>query len=109
MMVGSWTSWAGSRSAEFSFPLASSGNGRGWKYTVESVNRWLDKIPESVRRLDLEGLQDPQRQQAIDQWYAEEQQALQAQTPAPEGEALTLLQKQLDALEQQRTILQKDL
>jgi len=85
------------------------GNGRGWKYTVESVNRWLDKIPESVRRLDLEGLQDPQRQQAIDQWYAEEQQALQAQTPAPEGEALALLQKQLDALEQQRTILQKDL
>ena len=85
------------------------GNGRGWKYTVESVNRWLDKIPESVRRLDLEGLQDPQRQQAIDQWYAQEQQALQAQTPAPEGEALALLQKQLDALEQQRTILQKDL
>jgi TPR repeat protein len=85
------------------------GNGRGWKYTVESVNRWLDKIPESVMRLDLEGLQGPQRQQAIDQWYAQEQQALQAQTLALEGEALTLLQKQLDALEQQRTMLQKDL
>ena len=84
------------------------GNGRGWKYTVESVNRWLDKIPESVKRLDLEGLQGAQRQQAIDQWYAREQQALQAQTPAPEGEALALLQKQLDELEQQRAMLQSD-
>ena len=84
------------------------GNGRGWKYTVESVNRWLDKIPESVRRLDLEGLQGAQRQQAIDQWYAREQQALQAQTPAPEGEALALLQKQLDELEQQRAMLESD-
>jgi len=83
------------------------GNGRGWKYTVESVNRWLDKIPESIRRLDLEGLQGVRRQQVIDQWYAQEQQALQAQTPAPEGEALTLLQKQLDDLEQQRSMLQK--
>ena len=25
------------------------GNGRGWKYTVDSVNRWLSKLPESVR------------------------------------------------------------
>jgi TPR repeat protein len=25
------------------------GNGRGWKYTVESVNRWLARVPESVQ------------------------------------------------------------
>jgi TPR repeat protein len=24
------------------------GNGRGWKYTVESVNRWLARVPESA-------------------------------------------------------------
>lgn len=78
------------------------GNGRGWKYTVESVNRWLSRIPESVMRLDLEGLQGAQRQQAIEQWYAQEQLALNAQTPAPEGTAL-------DDLEQQRAVLQKDL
>ena len=47
------------------------GNGRSWQYTVDSVNRWLAKIPESVMRLDLEGLEAEQRQQAIEQWYAE--------------------------------------
>jgi TPR repeat protein len=78
------------------------GNGRGWKYTVESVNRWLSRIPEPVMRLDLEGLQGTQRQQAIEQWYAQEQLALKAQIPAPEGKAL-------DDLEQQRAVLQKDL
>jgi hypothetical protein len=78
------------------------GNGRGWKYTVESVNRWLSRIPEPVMRLDLEGLQGAQRQQAIEQWYAQEQLALKAQIPAPEGKAL-------DDLEQQRAVLQKDL
>ena len=53
-------------------------------------------------RLDLEGLQGAQRQQAIEQWYAQEQLALKAQIPASEGKAL-------DDLEQQRAVLQKDL
>jgi hypothetical protein len=82
------------------------GNGRSWQYTVDSVNRWLARIPESVMRLDLEGLDGERRRQAIEQWYAREQQLLRAQTTKPEGEAPVLLQKQLDELEQQRTVLQ---
>ncbi len=81
------------------------GNGRGWKYTVESVNRWLVKIPEPVMRLDLEGMEGTQRRAAIEQWYAQEQQALLAQTATSQGEAQTLLQKQLAQLEQQRSVL----
>jgi TPR repeat protein len=81
------------------------GNGRSWKYTVESVNRWLARIPESVMRLDLEGLEGAQRRQAIEQWYAREQQRLRAQTPEPDSESQALLQQQLDALEQQRSVL----
>ena len=81
------------------------GNGRSWQYTVESVNRWLARIPESVMRLDLEGLETAQRRQAIELWYAREQQRLRAQTPEPEDEAQVLLQQQLDALEQQRNVL----
>jgi hypothetical protein len=77
------------------------GNGRGWKYTVDSVNRWLSHIPEPVTRLDLEGLDGTQRRAAIEQWYAQEQQTLMAQT----AEAQTPLQKQLDQLEQQRNVL----
>jgi hypothetical protein len=81
------------------------GNGRSWKYTMESVNRWLARIPESVMRLDLEGLKAEQRHQAIDQWYAGEQQRLRAQNTEPEDEAQVLLQQQLDALAQQRSVL----
>jgi hypothetical protein len=81
------------------------GNGRGWKYTVESVNRWLGKIPEPVMRLDLEGLDEVQRRDAIEQWYAQEQQALQARTVVPPGEGQALLQKQLQELARQRGVL----
>ena len=85
------------------------GNGRGWKYTVESVNRWLSKIPEPVMRLDLEGLQGAQRQQALEQWYAREQQSLQSQTPAPDPEALARHRQRLENLEQPRALLQSNL
>ena len=78
-----------------------SGNGRGWKYTVESVNRWLGKLPESVKRLDLEGLDEVQRREAIEQWYAQEQQALLARTVVPQSEGQALLQKQLEELARQ--------
>jgi TPR repeat protein len=72
------------------------GNGRSWQYTVDIVNRWLAKLPESVMRLDLEGLEAEQRRQTIEQWYSREQQRLRAQTP---------LQQQLDELDQQRSVL----
>ncbi len=81
------------------------GNGRGWKYTVDSVNRWLSKIPEPVTRLDLEGLDGAQRRAAIEQWYAQEQQTLLAQTAEAQDEAQIPLQKQLEQLEQQRNVL----
>ena len=81
------------------------GTGRSWQYTVKSVRRWLARVPESLQRLDLEGLEGVQRQQAIEQWYAQEQQTLQAQNPAPEGEALAHKQQQLADLEQQRAVL----
>jgi len=84
------------------------GNGRGWKYTVDSVNRWLARVPEAVRRLDLEGLEGVQRRQAIEQWYAQERKILRAQSVAKQGEeAPALQQQQLAELEQQRTVLLK--
>jgi TPR repeat protein len=82
-----------------------SGNGRGWKYTVDSVNRWLSQIPEPVMRLVLEGLDEVQRRGAIEQWYAQEQQALLAKTAVSQGEGKTQLQKQLEQLLQQRSLL----
>ena len=81
------------------------GNGRSWQYTVDSVNRWLTQIPESVMRLDLEGLEAQQRQQAIEQWYASEQQRLRAQIPEPEDGTQVSRQQRLDELEQQRNVL----
>ena len=81
------------------------GNGRSWQYTVDSVNRWLAQIPESVMRLDLEGLEAEQRRQAIEQWYTREQQRLRAQTPEPAVESQVLRQQQLDELDQQRSVL----
>jgi TPR repeat protein len=81
------------------------GNGRSWQYTVDSVNRWLAQIPESIMRLDLEGLDAEQRRQAIEQWYAQEQQRLQSLSPEPKGEAQILWQQQLDELQQQRSVL----
>jgi hypothetical protein len=81
------------------------GNGRGWKYTAESVNRWLDRIPAPVARLDIEGLDAVQRRDAIERWYAQERQALLAQIAASQGEPQTLLQKQLEQLDQQRSVL----
>ena len=81
------------------------GNGRGWKYTVASVNRWLDRIPETVMRLDLQGLSGSQRRTAIEQWFAQEQQMLLVQAAQPESAAQVLLQKQLEQLEQQRNVL----
>lgn len=59
------------------------GNGRSWKYNVESVNRWLARIPEPVMRLNLEGLEAETRRQTIEQWYTGEQQRLRAQTRRP--------------------------
>jgi TPR repeat protein len=83
-------------------------SGKGWKYTVESVNRWLGKIPEPVMRLDLEGLDAVQRRNAIEQWYAQEQQALLAKSELPQGESKALLRKQLEQLDQQRSVLLKE-
>ena len=81
------------------------GNGRSWKYTVDSVNRWLAQIPESVMRLDLEGLEAQQWQQAIEQWYASEQQRLRTQIPEPEDGTQVSRQQRLDELDQQRNVL----
>ena len=81
------------------------GNGRSWKYTVDSVNRWLAQIPESVMRLDLEGLEAEQRRQAIEQWYTGEQQRLRAQIPKPEDSTQVSRQQRLDELDQQRNVL----
>ena len=78
-----------------------------WQYTMRSMNTWLAQVPEAVQRLDLEGLEGAQRQQAIEQWYAQEREMLQSQVPVPEGEALALQKKQLDQIEQQRTVLLK--
>jgi TPR repeat protein len=82
-----------------------SDTGRGWKYTVESVNHWLGKIPEAVMRLDLEGLNAAQRHAAIEQWYAREQQALLAQKAESQGEAQAVLQQQLEQLDRQYRVL----
>jgi len=81
------------------------GNGRSWQYTVDNVNRWLTQIPESVMRLDLEELEAQQRQQAIEQWYASEQQRLRAQIPEPEDGTQVSRQQRLDELGQQRNVL----
>lgn len=74
-----------------------------WQYTMRTMNNWLAQVPAAVQRLDLEGLQGEQRRRAIEQWYAQEREALQSQPPGPEGAALQ--QKQLDQLEQQRSVL----
>jgi TPR repeat protein len=81
------------------------GNGRGWKYTVFSVKRWLSHIPEPVMRLDLEGLDGVQRREAIEQWYVQEHQALLTLVAESQGEAQAGLQKQLEQIEQQYTVL----
>jgi len=78
------------------------GNGRSWIYTVEIVNHWLDRIPEPVKRLDLKDLEGALRQAAIEQWYRQERQALESQSA--QGDAFAL-QKQLEQLEQQRSVL----
>ena len=80
-----------------------------WQYTMRTMNTWLAQVPEAVQRLDLEGLQGEERQQAIEQWYTQERETLQSQTPEPESEALALQKKQLEQIEQQRAILLKDL
>jgi TPR repeat protein len=80
-----------------------------WQYTMRTMNTWLAQVPEAVQRLDLEGLQGEERQQTIEQWYTQERETLQSQTPAPEGEALALQKKQLDQIEQQRAVLLNDL
>jgi hypothetical protein len=56
-------------------------------------------------RLDLEGLEAQQRQQAIEQWYASGHQRLRAQIPAPEDGTQVSRQQRLDELEQQRNVL----
>ena len=76
---------------------------------MRSMNNWLAQVPEAIQRLDLAGLQGEQRQQAIEQWYQQERERLQSLTPEPEGEALAQQKKQLDQIEQQRAVLQKDL
>ena len=76
-----------------------------WQYTMRSMNTWLAQVPEAVKRLDLEGLHGAQRQQAIEQWYEQERAALQSRLPQPESAALALQQKQLDQIEQQRSVL----
>jgi TPR repeat protein len=81
------------------------GDGRSWRYTVESVNRWLAQIPGSVMRLNLEGLETEQRRQAIEQWYAREQQRLRSPSPEAGDRSQLLRQQQLDELDRQRSVL----
>jgi len=76
-----------------------------WQYTVRIVNRWLEQVPDYVRRLDLEGLQGVQRRQAIDRWYEQEREALLSQLPELDGGTLTQQKKQLDGLDQQYALL----
>jgi TPR repeat protein len=80
-----------------------------WQYTMRNMNIWLAQLPEAVQRLDLEGLQGAERQQAIEQWYTQERETLQLQAPESESEALALQKKQLEQIEQQRAVLLKDL
>lgn len=43
------------------------GGGRGWKYTVDSVNRWLARIPEPAKGLEGQGQENTKRGQASGQ------------------------------------------
>lgn len=67
------------------------------------------QVPEAVQRLDLEGLEGPQRQQAIEQWYAQEREMLLVTGPGAGRRGTGPAKKQPDQIEQQRTVLLKDL
>ena len=79
-----------------------------WQYTVRNVDRWLDQVPDYVRRLELEGLQGAQRRQAVDRWYKQERDALLSQLSELDGGTPDQQKKQLDGLDRQYAVLSKE-
>jgi hypothetical protein len=79
--------------------------GGSWQYTTKSVNRWLDRVPLAIRRLQLQGLEDEARRQEINDWYERESRRLQKKIDTDGGAASTEYDKELALIEQQRDLL----
>ena len=79
--------------------------GSSWQYTTKSVNRWLDRVPPAIRRLQLEGLDDEARRQEINDWYERESRRLQQEIDTDSGAGSTEYNKELALIGQQRDLL----
>lgn len=80
-------------------------SGGSWQYTVKSVNRWLDRIPESIKRLQLDNLHGEARRKEIVHWYERENERLHRQLDEASGEEATDHHKELELIEQQFNVM----
>ena len=78
---------------------------RAWHITVDSVKRRLQSIPDYMMRLDLEGLHGKHRTAAINRWYEQERNALDAKSKLVSDDDLIELNKILTTLRSQREVL----
>lgn len=72
----------------------------GFRITTEYVRNKLDKIPSSIKRLDLEGLSKHQKKEKINNWYYDEINRIKPSVNSS---------KMLNILNQQRGLLLKEL
>ena len=80
---------------------------RSWQITVDSVKRRLEKIPDYIMRLDLEGLKGQHRIIAINDWYETERSKLYAKMNSSDDENLSEIVTALSTLQSQHEILLK--
>ena len=80
-------------------------SGGSWQYTRASVNRWLERIPASIGRLQLEGLQGETRLRELNRWYDRESQRLQQTIDAATGADAAEHRHELELIGQQRNQL----
>ncbi len=78
---------------------------RSWHITVDSVKRRLDKIPDYIMRLDLEGLEGQHRITAINDWYEQERNKLYVSMNTANDEKFSELATSLSTLQLQHEIL----
>lgn len=78
-----------------------------WNITVDSVKRRLNKLPDYIMRLDLEGLEGQRRITAINEWYEQERSTLDAKMNSAGDDELPELITALFTLQSQHEILLK--
>ena len=74
-------------------------------YTVETVNRWLGRIPAPITRLQLGGLQGDARAREINDWKEVENQLLKQKLESATVEEIAAYRKEQELIEQQSRLL----